>query len=31
MSSAVVYMVGFCVVFVALCVMDTAFRCRGVR
>lgn len=31
MSSAMIYMVGFCVVFIALCAMDTAIRSRGVR
>lgn len=31
MSSAVIYMVGFCIVFMALCAMETAFRCRGAR
>ena len=29
MSSAMIFMVGFCIVFMALCAMDTAFRCRG--
>lgn len=31
MSGAMIYMVGFCIVFVALCAMDMAFQCRGVR
>lgn len=31
MSSAMIYMFGFCIVFMALCAMDTDFRCRGTR
>lgn len=31
MSGAVIYMVGFCVVFAALCAMDMVSQCRGAR
>lgn len=31
MSGAVIYMVGFCVVFAALCAMDIVFQYMGAR
>lgn len=30
MSSAIFYVVGFCITFLAICVMDTMIRYRGV-
>lgn len=31
MSGAMIYMVGFCIVFAALCAMDIVFQCIGAR